>query len=326
MWLILGYVAAAAGLAGLLAPAYRAAARQTHISFQRHKTQVQASPFYAHLDTMLSLLRPDRAHQVWQFGYQAAVIFAFTLCASFLLFIALPSWLTGNSLLAGSASKIGSPSVGVVFSLMAAGACVTLYYMYIRIRFVFKQIKAGYDLLDVVRTLPRFAHLSVDEALLAAATQLGAKCTLYRPLRLLAVCLTGYQKEEELEAEAKRFAAVVNTTFAVAFISDLLFAVRTGSSWRDSLVALGQSMQSRLSVILDAKREMSDAIQTGLWGNALSLVAICGGLAGVIGWHVYAPLQFQTVVGAGLLLLNLAAIAAGVLIALRLRMPALDYK
>jgi hypothetical protein len=279
---------------------------------------------YKHLGDLLYLRRKKMTPG--RFLYLTVLWFIGVMLVSYVLTTKFPAMLPSSNTFAGSRIQVGNELIGGLVSFLFALCSIGIRYFYLRISAYYQEVQAGYELYEVVKMLPRFTNLSIDDALLKTSEQLGSKNLLYRPLQLLSFCLTNYTRADELDQETKRFIKTVGTTFAIAFISDMLYAHRTGSDWRESLVKLGSAMELRIMTTLEAKKGFSEAINMGLWGNWVSLIGIIGGLSYMVGVRVYAGLQFQTFTGSSLMILVLITIFAGMIVALYLRKPRLDYR
>lgn len=315
------YVVTLFGLFGAVFPSFKPIYRQSRLLVKKTTQQAKHSFFYRHLDQLLYLARGTKS--VNRYLYIAGGLFVGTFTVTFLISADMP--IRGNIFVRENLS-IGTAQTQFLFAALSAVIAVVMQYVILRILAFFRQRKAGYDLLIVVKTLPQFSELSIEQALLLTADQIGRGNLLQKPLRMLSYVLSSYNKTSELEQETQRFISAVGTTFAVAFISDIVYAHQTGTPWHESMFALGDAMELRLSFILDAQKNMSDAIHTGLWGNAVSLIGICGGLVWLLGWPVYASLQFRTASNMLLFMVTLISILAAMIVSLYLIKPALDYK
>jgi hypothetical protein len=322
LWILYGITILA--LIGLVSPSFDPVIKRITFSVVHRTRAVPQSWLYKHLGELLYLRRKKTTPG--RFIYQTVLWFIAVLLLSYVATTKFPSMLPNSSTFAGSRIQVGNAVMGALFSFFIALCSIGIRYFYLRISGYYQQVQAGYDLYEVVKMLPRFADLSIDDALFSTSEQLGPKNLLYRPLQLLSFCLTNYTRAEELDGETKRFINTVGTTFAVAFISDMLYSHRTGTDWRESLVKLGSAMELRIMTILEAKKSFSEAIHMGLWGNWVSLIGIIGGLSYMVGFRVYAGLQFQSFIGSSLLVIVLITIFAGMICALYLRKPRLDYR
>jgi len=200
---------------------------------------------------------------------------------------------------------------------------------YLRLRLVFqrKQVQAGYDLLDVVKVLTRFTHLSVDVALGFTADALASTNVLLRPLKMLALSFSSYGSERELQEEVERFVTAIGTTFAVTFVSDLLYQHKEGgNALRTSLLGLSEAMEEQRTAVWEARKGVHDAIALGSYGNVLVFLVTSGSMAYLLTLPVYLKLQFQTSVGFVFLTIIGISMIASFVISSFLSHPKLDYK
>jgi hypothetical protein len=198
----------------------------------------------------------------------------------------------------------------------------------VRLRLLYqrKRVQAGYDLLEVVKVLARFTHLSVDMALLSAADKLSPDNTLLRPLHLLALSFAGYGSERELQQETQRFVAAIGTTFAVTWMSDVLYQHKEGGGeLRASLLALCEAMEEQRVIVRESRRTVYDAIALGSYGNVLVFAVTSASMAYLLTWPVYLKLQLQTGIGLVFLCVIGISMAASFIISRLLSHPKLDY-
>jgi len=320
-WLFIAI--AICGLFGAVFPSFKPIIKQSRYLIRRKVQDAKRSFLYQHLDQILYLNRGE--NNVARYLYTAAAIFVGTFALTFIIASDLPKPTSENALFRGNI-QIGSNESQLLFAVISSFLALALQYLVVRLMAFFRQRKAGYDLLIVVKTMPQFSDLSIDEALMLTADRIGNKNLLQKPLIIFSHVLTTYKRQSDLDHEAKRFMAAVGTTFAVAFISDLLYAHQTGTPWHESMFALGDAMEVRLSYIMDAQKNMSEAIHTGLWGNAVSLVGVCGGLAWLLGWPIFVDLLFRTTSNMLLFFLTILSILVSTIFSLYLMKPALDYK
>ena len=315
-------IVALLGLFGLVFPSFKPLYKTSRLFIKNKSQQVKKSFIYRHLDDLMYLARGT--NNVARYLYTSAALAVGTFAIALLVAADLPKP-AGNAFFRGNIS-IGTTQSQFLFAALSSILAIVLQYITLRILAFFRQRKAGYDLLIVVKTMPQFSDLSIDEALALTAERVGKKNLLQKPLRILSYVLTSYKRQIELEYETQRFISAVNTTFAVAFISDIVYAHQSGTPWHESMFALGDAMEIRLSSILDAQKNMGDAIHTGLWGNAVSMIGIIGGIIWLLGWPVYASLQFRTTTNMLLFMLTVISILASTVLSLYLMKPALDYK
>lgn len=330
---IAAYLLTLVGLWGLTLPAFRPYIRRTQQRMRRlsqlNKQKTSSTRLFRHLDQQLYLVdrqKYDQSVSVYRFLYRSLAIFAGSFLVSYLITSEIPLHLTSsNPFMSGDAS-IGQKKIGVGFSFILAIIAATGPYLILRIRYINQKVRAGWDLLDVVKTLARFGHLSLDTALIRTSESLPESNVLRRPLKILAFAMASHTHESEIRQESERFIEAIGTTFAVAFISDLMYAYRSGGEWQGSMLRLSEMMDNRQTAILNAKMEVSDAIGMGAYGNLLVIIFTCGGVAYLLGWSVYTQLQFQTVTGIVMLLLVLISTAVSMIISITLSKPRLDYR
>ncbi len=282
---------------------------------------------FTHLETMLYLVAKnyEPVASVYRFFILTLLLFVGSFFTIFFFTSELTLTLTTSNPF-GNMETMGNVNLGKGFSLFISSLVATTPYLFLRVRYISRKVKAGYDLLELLKVMSRHSHLAVDTALSRTADELPISNVLKRPLKLLSFSFTSYMYEEELGREAERFVRVIGSTFAVSFAADIIHEYKTGGGMGRSLETLIASMESQLFNILEGKSEMSDAIHLGTWINMISIIVICGGTAMSIGWSNYARLQFQTVQGVVFLGLIFISTMASFVIGLFLNKPRLDYK
>lgn len=213
------------------------------------------------------------------------------------------------------------------FPLFLALLALVIPYARLRLAYAGRRVKGSYDLLEAVKLSTKFTYLPVD-GLLARTVELLAEGNVLRtPLRLLGAAFENYGSEQELYAETYRFASGIGTTFAMEFVSDLLYAEREGGHHlKHSLLLLNRSMEGQRETILAVKANSRDAISLGLYGNLVVLVASVGTFMYMLKPDVYFKLQFQTTVGLTFLMVILFGLFLSFLIGNALARPKLDYR
>lgn len=285
------------------------------------------STSFTHIETMLYLVSKnyEPVASVHRFFIFTLLLFVASFFTIFFFTSELTMTLTTSNPF-GNIDTMDNLRLGIGFSIFISLIVATTPYLILRVRYMSRKVKAGYDLLELLKVMSRHAHLAVDTSLSRTADELPVSNVLKRPLKLLSFSFTSYTYEDELQREAERFVRVIGSTFAVSFSSDLIHEYKTGGGMGRSLETLITSMENQLLNILEGKSEMSDAIHLGTWINMISIIVVCGGTAISIGWSNYARLQFQTVQGVIFLGLILISTLASFVIGLFLNKPRLDYK
>ena len=323
---------ALAGLWGILSPALQPYAKRwrqrARLLASLGKEKATGGRLYRHVDRMLYLVQPN--YEAVTSAYRFFALTAFVFLATFFAVYVATSGATvpittGNPFLR-NIEETGSLKIGMGFAFIVAAISAGVPYLVLRIRYLSKSVQAGYDLVEVVKTLTRFAHLAIDTALTKTAESLPERNVLKRPLKLLAFTMTAHTYEGELNRETERFVRSIGTTFAIAFVSEVLFVYRTGGSYYEAMTRLVEAMESQWIAVRNAQKEAADAIQMGAWGNLIVTVAICAGTAFVLSWPVYAKLQFQTAIGAGFFVFVVIGILISLIVSLILSRPRLDFK
>jgi len=285
------------------------------------------STSFSHIESMLYLVSKDfePVASVYRFFSFTLLLFVGSFFTLYFFTSELTLTLTTSNPF-GDMDTMGNLKLGIGFSIFISFLVASIPYLVLKVRYMSRKVKAGYDLLELLKVMSRHAHLSVDTALSRTADELPSSNVLKRPLKLLSFSFTSYTFEDELFREAERFVRVIGSTFAVSFASDIIHEFKTGGGMGKPLESLISSMEGQLLNILEGKSEMSDAIHLGTWINMISIIVICGGTAISIGWSNYARLQFQTVQGVVFLGLILISTMASFIIGLFLNKPKLDYK
>ncbi|MNV81339.1 hypothetical protein D3C71_1750000 [compost metagenome] len=145
-------------------------------------------------------------------------------------------------------------------------------------------------------------------------------------MKLLGAAFSNYSNEKELVEEAGRFSNAIGTTFALEFISDLLYAEKEGTRYlKSSLMLLNRSMEQQRETILTVKAGSRDAISLGLYGNLLVLVSTVGTFMYMLKPDIYFQLQFETTVGLSFLMVIVSGLFISFVISTILARPKLDY-
>jgi hypothetical protein len=320
------------GLCGLVAPAFQPYRRRTQqritVVANLGKQKTASYSWFKHLDRMLYLANPRYEAQtsVYRFLAYCLLLGAATFWSVYFFTSELPFRLTTSNPFLEDSNQIRNVRLGLGFALFVSLLAACFPYAGLRVRYLKRKVQGGYDLLDVVKTLSRFSHLSLDSALSRTADTLSDGNALKKPLKLLVFTVSGYTFESELRHEADRFVQAIGTTFAVAFISNILLVHRSGGNLRETLLQLTEEMEQQMVSVLSARKDVSDAISMGSWGNLLIVLSMCGGMAFVLGWPVYTRLQFQTVSGVVFFTTILVTTIASFAVSLFLSRPRLDYK
>lgn len=321
-----------AGLGGLVRPALEPFVKQQGRLWERRARRGLArwsmiEHLHRHLDPLLYLTRPDYepGASVNRFLLRSVFWFAGTWI---LMELAgeLPLHLhTANPFLEGVQLEQRPVSWG--FACWVSIVVSLLPYVRLRLVFQRKQVQAGYDLLDVVKVLARYTHMSVDVALGSAADALAPANVLLRPLKMLALAFSSYGSERELHEETERFVTAIGTTFAVTFVSDVLYQHKEGgNALRTSLLGLSESMEEQRTAVREGRKGVYDAIALGSYGNVLVFLVTSSSMAYLLTWPVYWKLQFQTAVGLTFITIIGVSMIVSFVISSFLSHPKLDYK
>ncbi|WP_410513887.1 hypothetical protein PaeBR_05555 [Paenibacillus sp. BR2-3] len=285
---------------------------------------------YRHLDNLLYFAhrKYEPGISVLRFLMRTGLLFIAVFLSGLLTLSELPGHLNfHNPFLEGMTFNKGLPPDGAWrFPLFVA--VISAMIPYFRMRYIFAQrkVRGSYDLLDAVKISSKFTHLSVDALLMKTADFLTEENVLKTPLKLLGAAFANYSNEKELYEEAGRFSRAVGTTFAVEFISDLLYSEKEGTLYlKNSLMLLNRSMEQQRETILTVKAGSRDAISLGLYGNFVVLVSSVGTFIYMLKPDVYFRLQFQTSVGLAFLVVILTGLFISFVISTILAKPKLDY-
>lgn len=285
---------------------------------------------YRHLDNLLYFAHPkyEPGISVMRFVTRTAIVFFAVFFSGLLTLSELPGRLSfNNPFLEGITFNEGRPVQGAWrFPLFIAVISASIPYFRMRYRFAQRKVHGSYDLLDVVKICTKFTHLSVDSILDRTADYLTDKNVLKGPLKLLGATFANYSSEKELVEEAGRFSNAIGTTFALEFVSDLLYAEKEGSRYlKSSLMLLNRSMEQQRETILIVKAGSRDAISLGLYGNLVVLVSTIGTFMYMLKPDVYFQLQFETTVGLSFLMVIISGLFISFVISTILARPKLDY-
>ncbi|AKG33684.1 hypothetical protein [Paenibacillus durus] len=309
----------------------------THLLLRRRKLLGQKAgglpkklPFYGHLDNLLYFTKRnyEPGITVLRFMLQSGILAAAVFLSGLLTLRELPGHLAfHNPFLEGVSFDSGRPLQDwwrlPLFLAVLAGMLP-----YLRLRYVcaHNKVKGSYHLLDVVKIAAKFTHLPVDALLGKTADFLDEDNVLVTPLKILASSFANYSNEHELFEEAQRFAQAVGTTFAVEFVSDLLYCEKEGSFYlKNSLLMLNRSMEQQRETILTVKANSRDAISLGLYGNLVVLFFSIGTFMYMLKPGVYFRLQFQTKAGLTFLMVIVSGLFLSFVISSVLAKPKLDY-
>jgi hypothetical protein len=240
----------------------------------------------------------------------------------------LPGHMSFNNPFLEGISFGGQDQVKGAWRLPLFLALISASIPYLRMRYVYAQrkVRGSYDLLDVIKIAAKFTHLSVDAILSRTTDYLTEDNVLKVPLRLLGAAFANYSNESELNEEAERFAAAIGTTFAVEFVSDLLYCEKEGTRYlKSSLMTLNRSMEQQRETIMTVKAGSRDAISLGLYGNLVVLVSTVGTFMFMLKPDVYFKLQFETSVGLAFLMVIILGLFVSFIISTILARPKLDY-
>lgn len=286
--------------------------------------------FVRHLDQLLYLAKTDyeTGKSVIRYIFWMIVLPVSVFIVSFLLVDRLPNHLEfNNPFLTGiELKRVGD---GILWPFPFFSALLTLIFMYyrLRIRYERRSVESSYDLMEVVKMMAKFSHLSTDVALDQTANLLSKNNVLKRPVRTLSLLFSSYNNEKELHNGVQIFSKIIGTTFAISLCSDMLYMEREGAGfWQDSLLTLSSKMEQQRDIINQVKNNSKDAISLGMYGNILVFIMCVGTLVGFLGLNVYIRLQFQTKIGLSFLILIMAGLFLSFILSQFLSRPKLDYQ
>lgn len=285
---------------------------------------------YRHLDNLLYFVHRsyEPGISVLRFLLRTGIWFTAVFLSGLLTLTELPGHLTfQNPFMEGMNFNEGSSTEGAWrFPLFVAIIAAMIPYFRMRYIYAQRKVRGSYDLLDVIKISTKFTHLPVDALLLQTADFLTDSNVLKTPLKLLGAAFANYGNERELYGEAGRFSKAIGTTFAVEFVSDLLYSEKEGTLFlKNSLMMLNRSMEQQRETILTVKAGSRDAISLGLYGNLVVLVSSVGTFMYMLKPDVYFRLQFQTTVGLTFLVVILSGLFVTFIISTILVRPKLDY-
>lgn len=283
---------------------------------------------FRHIDRLLYLTNKkyDPGYSTIQFLVRMSLLFLGVFMICMFSINELPNRMVfGNPFVNGIQLEVGG-GLSWVFPFIFATLITLIPYFRINYLYSINKIKASYDLLEVVQLFSKFTNLSIDAALDKTASLLSKDNVLRVPVRILSNVFSSYANHDDLKDEIQRFNRVVDTTFAIQFTSDLLYAEREGSHHlRAAVTKLKEEMEQQRISILNVRSNSRDAIQMGAWGNMLVLVLCCGSLAAFLQPDVYLRLQFQTKIGLIFISLILIGLFISFVISFILSKPKLDY-
>ncbi|MEC0168123.1 hypothetical protein [Paenibacillus graminis] len=297
---------------------------------QKVSSSKQRRWLYRHLDDLLYFAhrRYEPGISVMRFSIRTLFVFIAVFFSGLLTLRELPGHLSfSNPFLEGINFDNRLPVQGSWrFPLFVAVIAASIPYLRTRYLYAQRKVHGSYDLLDVIKIATKFTHLSVDSILTKTADFLTEESVLKTPLRLLGAAFANYSNERELNLEAERFAGAIGTTFAVEFVSDLLYCEKEGTRYlKNTLMMLSRSMEQQRETILTVKAGSSDAISLGLYGNLVVLVSSVGTFIYMLKPDVYFKLQFQTTVGLTFLMIIISGLFISFMISTILARPKLDY-
>lgn len=287
-------------------------------------------PLYRHLDDLLYFAHRsyEPGISVMRFAMRTGFLFLAVFLSSLLTLKELPGHMSFNNPFLEGVSFGGREAVKGAWRLPLFLAVISACIPYLRMRYIYAQrkVRGSYDLLDVIKIAAKFTHLSVDAILSRTADFLAGDNVLKAPLKLLGAAFANYSNEIELHEEGERFAAAIGTTFAVEFVSDLLYCEKEGTRYlKSSLMTLNRSMEQQRETILTVKAGSRDAISLGLYGNLVVLVSSVGTFMFMLKPDVYFKLQFETSVGLAFLMVIISGLFVSFMISTILARPKLDY-
>lgn len=285
---------------------------------------------YRHLDDLLYFAhrRYEPGLSVMRFSIRTIFLFTAVFLSALLTLRELPGRMSFNNPFVEGISFGERVPVHEVWQLPLFVAVIAGSIPYLRMRYSYAQrkVRGSYDLLDVIKIATKFTHLSVDSIMARTAELLTEDNVLRTPLRLLSAAFANYSNEYELNEQAARFSGAIGTTFAVEFVSDLLYCEKEGTRYlKSSLMVLNRSMEQQRDTILTVKAGSRDAINLGLYGNLVVLVSSVGTFIYMLKPDVYFKLQFQTTVGLGFLMVIITGLFISFIISSILARPKLDY-
>ncbi|AIQ39703.1 hypothetical protein [Paenibacillus sp. FSL R5-0912] len=285
---------------------------------------------YRHLDDLLYFAhkRYEPGISVMRFVTRSGMLFTGIFLSVLLTLRELPGHMSfNNPFLEGIVLNEGT-AVQDAWRLPLFLAILSASIPYLRMRYTYVQrkVRGSYDLLDVIKIATKFTHLSADSILSRTSDLLAGDNVLKTPLKLLGAAFANYSNERELNEEAGRFAGAIGTTFAVEFVSDLLYCEKEGTRYlKSSLMMLNRSMEQQRETILTVKASSRDAISLGLYGNLVVLVSSVGTFMYMLKPDVYFKLQFETTVGLTFMMVIIAGMFISFMISTILARPKLDY-
>lgn len=285
---------------------------------------------YRHLDDLLyfSHRKYEPGLSVMRFSMRTVFLFTAVFLSGLLTLKELPGQMSfSNPFLEGISFNERLPVKGA-WRLPLFVAAISASVPYLRMRYIYAQrkVRGSYDLLDVIKIATKFTHLSVDAILSRTSDFLTEGNVLKNPLRLMGAAFANYSNESELNEEAARFSGAIGTTFAVEFVSDLLYCEKEGTRYlKSSLMMLNRSMEQQRETILTVKAGSRDAISLGLYGNLIVLVSSVGTFIYMLKPDVYFKLQFETSVGVIFLMIIISGLFISFIISTILARPKLDY-
>lgn len=328
VWLLimLSTTCLAIALYPLVSPYFRRTRQRVRILANLNKDRRKSK--FEQLERMLYLVskKYEESVSVYRFFMLTTLVFVMTFITVYIFTSGLSINISNSNPFASSSSLQPNIKVNIGFSLFISLIALSMPYLVLRVRYAAKIVRAGYDLLDVLKILSKHSHLAVDTALSRTADELLVTNVLKQPLKLLSFTFASYTYERELQVELQRFVKVIDTTFAISFATDLAHTYMSGGHMQHFLNSLIESMENQLLVINEAKKEFADGISLGKWINLFSVIIVCGGTSAMIGWSVYSKLQFQTsqgILAAGFIILS---ILISFVTSLILSKPRLDYK
>lgn len=280
-----------------------------------------------HIENMMILANKDFEVSVSYHRFIfTSILFAVAVFISFYFAIGnIPNQLTNNPFSIDLTNDVGNAAswrVSLIFSV------ITLFtpYLILRFRYLKAFTKASYDLMEPVKFMTKYSHLSVHQALIETAKILPDHNVLKLPIRQLSMSYISYRNEEELVNANNRFALLVGTTFASQFINNLMYAEREGSrTMKNDFQILHKAMEIQRETILEVKANSRDAVQMGLYINLFVFLALTGTLMFFLRPSVYLKFQFETAIGLTLFTLITLSYVFSVLFSIGLSRPKLDY-
>lgn len=220
----------------------------------------------------------------------------------------------------------GAASTEWLVSVIIGLVALVLPYLRLRYQYAIAYARASYDLLEPTKLIAKFAHLSVDKALLETAKSMSDENVLKHAVRRLSSSFTTYRDEKELLQATRQFSGLVGTTFVNQFVNNLVYAERQGGQqMKKDFQSLNQAMEEQRETIMEVKANGRDAVQLGTYVNAVVILALCGTMVYLLKPSIYMKFQFGTSIGVAFFTALLISYLLSVFLSIILSRPKLDY-